>query len=225
MKKGLRVFLFFSLFTIHFSLFTLSYAAHPLITEDTGVQGKGKTEIEFGAESARESEDGTTTKTSSLTATMAHGLNDSMDLILGIPYQYIRTKTSESASDEEGIADIVAELKWKFYEKDGLSFAFKPSITLPTGNKKRGLGNGRTAYGLYFITTKEIDPLTLHLNLQYKRNENRKEPQDRIDLWHVSLSSEIKVVKRLRFIANIGMDKNTNTASNVDPAFVLGGLI
>lgn len=202
-----------------------TFAAHPLITEDTGVQGKGKTEIEIGTESARESEDGTTTKTSSLTTTVSYGLNDSMDLILGIPYQYIRSKTSELTSNEEGIADIVAELKWKFYDKDGLSFALKPSTTLPTGNKKRGLGNGRTTYGLYFITTKEIDPLTLHLNLQYKRNENRKQPQDQLDLWHVSLASEFKATEKLRFVANIGMDKNTNKASNVDPAFVLGGLV
>jgi hypothetical protein len=201
------------------------FALHPLITEDAGVQEKGKTEIEIGTELASESEDGTITKTSSLTTTLTYGLNDSMDLILGIPYHYIRTKTSGLTSNEEGIADIVTELKWRFYEKEGLSLALKPGIALPTGDKKRGLGNGRTAYGLYFITTKEINPLTLHLNLQYKRNENRKEPSDRIDLWHISLASELKATKKLRFVANVGMDKNTNKASNVDPAFVLGGLV
>jgi hypothetical protein len=200
-----------------------SFALHPLITEDAGVQGKGKTEIEVGTEYAREAEDGTTQKTTSVTTTISYGLNDSMDLILGIPYQNIRTKTADSATDEDGIADTVVELKWRFFEKEGLSLALKPSITLPTGNKRRGLGNGRTAYGLYFITTKEMDPLTLHFNLQYKRNENRLNNQ--IDLWHVSLASEIKISEKIRFVANIGMDKNTNTASNVDPAFVLGGLV
>lgn len=202
-----------------------SFALHPLITEDTGVQGKVKTEIEVGTEYAREAEDGTTQKTSSMTTTISYGLNGSMDLIIGIPYQSIRTKTADSTTDEDGIADTVVELKWRFFEKEGLSLALKPSIALPTGNKRRGLGNGRTAYGLYFITTKEMEPLTLHFNLQYKRNENRKEPKDRLDLWHVSLASELKIAEKLRFVANIGMDKNTNTASNVDPAFMLGGLV
>lgn len=200
-----------------------SFALHPLVTEDTGVQGKGKTEIELGTEYSREAEDGQTQKTSSMTTTISYGLNDSMDLILGIPYQNIRTKTTGSTSDEDGIADTLLELKWRFYEKDGLSLALKPSITLPTGNKRRGLGNGRTTYGLYFITTKEIEPLTLQFNLQYKRNENRLNNQ--IDLWHVSLASEIKLVEGLRFVANVGMDRNTNKASNVDPAFLLGGLV
>ncbi len=201
------------------------FALHPLITEDTGVQGKGKTEIEMGFEQARESEDGTTQTTSSATVTVAYGLKDNVDLILGIPYQYIRTKTQELTSNENGTADIVAEMKWKFYEHDGLSFALKPSLTLPTGNKRRGLGNGKTAYGLYFITTKELEPLTLHLNLMYKRNENSKEPKDSVDLWHISAASEIKMAEKLRAVANIGMDKNTNASSNVDPAFALGGLV
>lgn len=200
-----------------------SFALHPLVTEDTGVQGKGKTEIEMGMEHNRESEDGQTQKTSSITATIAYGLNDNMDLILGIPYQNIRTKTSALTSDEEGIADTIVELKWRFYEKDGLSLALKPSITLPTGNKRRGLGNGRATYGMFFITTKEMKPLTMHLNLQYKRNENRLNNQ--VDLWHASVASELEIAKGLRFVTNIGMDKNTNKASNVDPAFVLGGFV
>jgi hypothetical protein len=202
-----------------------SFGLHPLVTEDTGVQGKGKTEIEIGFERAKESEDGTTQKISSATITMAYGLTNNMDLILGVPYQNIRTKTEEATSSEDGIADTVVELKWKFYERDGLSFALKPSFTLPSGSKKRGLGNGRATYGFYFITTKEIEPFTLHFNLMYKRNENGKEPKDRPDLWHISLASEVKLMKDLRFAANIGMDKNPGAASNVDPAFALGGFV
>ncbi len=219
-----RVFFLLSLISVFiFISANPSFALHPVVTEDTGIQGKGKTEIEIGTEYAHEAEDGQTQNTSTVTATIAHGLNDSMDLILGIPYQNIRTKTEDSTSAEDGISDTVLELKWRFYEKDGLSFAIKPSFTLPTGNKRRGLGGGRTTYGMYFIATKEMRPLTLHFNLQYKRNENKIE--QRRDLWHVSLASELQVIEKLRFVANIGMDKNTNKTSNVDPAFLLGGLV
>lgn len=210
-----------------------SYALHPLVTEDTGVQGKGKTEIEMGFERSREAEDGTTQKTSTVTATIAYGLTDSMDLILGIPYQYLRTKTDETgespatSTSEDGISDTVLELKWKFYDNEdsGLSLALKPSITLPAGSKRRGLGNGRTTYGLFFVATQELKPVTLHFNAMYKRNDNSKEPRDRVNLWHVSLASEYEVVEKLRLVANIGMDRNPSTTSKVDPAFVLGGLV
>jgi hypothetical protein len=33
-------------------------------------------------------------------------------------------------------------VKWRFYEKDGLSFAIKPGIILPTGEEDKGLGDG-----------------------------------------------------------------------------------
>lgn len=202
-----------------------SFGLHPLVTEDTGVQGRGNAELEFSMEYAREAEDGQAQTASSATMTIAYGLTNNMDLIVGIPYQNIRTKTEEETSSEDGMADMVMELKWKFYEKDGLSFALKPSVTLPSGSKRKGLGSGRAAYGLYFITTKEMEPVTVHFNAMYKRNENSREPKDRVDLWHISLASEIALAKQIRLVTNIGMDKNSSATSNVNPAFALGGLV
>jgi hypothetical protein len=68
-----------------------------------------------------------------------------------------------------------------------------------------------------------MKPLTVHLNVQYKRNENRLDNQ--VDLWHASAASELEILKGLRFVANIDMDRNTNKASNVDPVFLLWGLV
>lgn len=85
------------------------------------------------------------------------------DIVLGIPYQYIRTKTAatdtdpESTTLEDGISDMTIEAKWRFFEKEGFSFALKPGITLPTGDRKRGLGTGRTAYSMFFVTKPETD--------------------------------------------------------------------
>jgi hypothetical protein len=35
------------------------------------------------------------------------------------------------------------ELKWRFFEKDGLSFALKPGIAFPTGNEKKASAQER----------------------------------------------------------------------------------
>ena len=114
-------------------------------------------------------------------------------------------------------------LKWRFYEKDGLSFALKPGVTLPTGNDEKCLGSGRTTYSMFFIATKELEPYAIHLNLGYKRNENKAD--DREDLWHASLAGEMKIIKDLKIVANIGMDRNPDKCSGSDPAFILGGII
>ncbi|MBZ0158039.1 MAG: transporter [Alphaproteobacteria bacterium] len=204
---------------------TNAYAAHPLITDDTGTQGKGKTQFEFIAEYEHDSEDGVSSN--SLTAptlpVISYGLTDTMDLVLGISYLSVRTKEDGETSREKGISDTSLEVKWRFYEKDGLSFALKPGITLPTGDEDKGLGAGRVTYGVFLIGTKEMKPWAVHVNAGYLRNENKVE--ERKDLWHASLAAEVAVLKDLRAVANIGVERNPDPALSTAPAFILGGLI
>ena len=102
----------------------------------------------------------------------------------------------------DGFSDVAIEAKWRFFEKNGFSMALKPGITLPTGNEEKDLGNGRSTYYLYFITSKEIEPWSFHLNLAYFRNENKGD--DRNDLWHASLASTFEVIKDLKLVGDIG---------------------
>lgn len=226
--KSRLFFFIFLFFVINVSIVKVSYAAHPLITDDTGTQGKGKVQIEINSEFSRdkEKEGGLTIKeTGGEVATIiSYGITDDKDIIVGVPYQWFRTKEdADVVSQQDGISDLSLELKWRFFEKEGLSFAIKPGITIPTGNEDRGFGTGRVTYKLFFITTKEVDPFTFHLNLGYVRNENKI--GERKDIWHASLASEVEVVKDIKIVANIGMERNPDKFSNTHPAFILGGFI
>lgn len=229
----LKASLFFLLFTVSYSLFTVSYAAHPLITDDTGTQGKGKFALEINSEfsSDKETEDEITTKETGgeVASIVSYGLTDTTDVVLGLPYQWVKMQEDEdTAVDEDGISDMSLEIKWRFYEKDGLSIALKPGITLPTGDEDKGLGNGKASYSLMLITTEEIGAWAFHLNLGYMHNEYKlqeDEDANRKDLWHASLASTAEVVKDLQAVVNIGAEKNPDKESNTHPAFVLGGLI
>ena len=119
-----------------------------------------------------------------------------VDVILWIPYQWKKAeKKKRMTSDQDGIADMSLEIKLRFYEKDGLSFALKPGLTLPIGDKDKYLGTGRVTGSLYCIATKEISPWAFHLNLGYKKNENQLEQRE--DIWHASLAGEYKVIQEL----------------------------
>lgn len=211
----------------------LAFAAHPLISDDTGTQGKGKFQLEVNSEFTydKETADGVTTKVAGgeVAAAFSYGVTDNVDVVLGLPNQWKKVKEDGTvASDEHGISDVSLELKWRFYDRDGLSFAMKPGLTLPTGNENKGLGNGRDSYAFTFITTKEMDPLAFHLNLAYAHSEYKLQEDkeaNRRDIWHVSLASEVEAVKNLRVVANIGMERNPDKTSNTHPAFILGGLI
>lgn len=215
------------------------FAAHPLITDDAGTQGKGKFQVEINAEygydreteEAEDTEENITVKETGteVAGILSYGITDSMDVVFGLPYQWNRAwEKGEMTSDDNGVSDMSIEVKWRFYEADGFGLALKPGVTLPTGDEEKGLGSGRMSSGLTFITTKEIEPWAFHLNLAYTHNGYKLE-EDRDanikDIWHVSLASEAEVVNKLKIVANIGMEKNPDKESNTHPAFLLGGLI
>lgn len=207
-------------------------AAHPLITDDTVTQGKGKTQVEILTQWSfdKDTDDATgtnvTTKTQEgeVRTQISYGIIETADLILGVPYQWKRTEVDNAdTSDVNGLADLSIEVKWRFYEKDGLSFAVKPGVTLPTGDKDKGLGTGRTVGTIYFITTKEKDPWAVHVNVAYKRNENKLDQRE--DIWGASVAAELKVLKDLKLVGNIGAESNPDKSSQTNPAFAIGGLI
>lgn len=223
--QGLRrkIVLVVSLFTFYFSLFTVSHAAHPLITDDTGTQGKKNFQLELNSEFAHEAEDGAKEDAFEFSSVLSYGLADAVDIVLGIPYQHLRLQGDGQKNTEDGLSDISLELKWRLYEKDGLSLALKPGITLPTGDDERGLGAGKVTYSAFFITSKEIEPWAFHLNLGYIRNENKAD--ERKNLWHASLAATVEAIKNLTVAANVGIERNVDSNVNTHPAFILGGVI
>jgi len=212
------------------SLAGTANAAHPLITDDSGTQGKGKIQFEIVGEYGLDKNDGVKEKSLQFPTVpfLTYGLTDLTDIVVGLPYNEVVTEEAGSKSSVRGVGDASLEIKTRFYEKDGLSFAVKPGITLPTGDENKGLGNGRATYHAFFITTKELQPWAFHLNLGYIRNEFKlKEDEDanRKDSWHVSLAAEVEVDKKIKMVANIGVERNPDKTSETHPAFILGGII
>jgi len=210
-----------------------AFGAHPLITDDTGTNGKGKFQVELTGEFSydKEKTDGIKAKEKSFEAgvTVSAGILDTLDIVLGAPYQWIRAEEEGTiTSDQDGIADIGMEVKWRFFEQNGFSLALKPGITIPTGDEKKGLGTGRVCYGASFIATKDIEPFSFHLNLGYTHSEFKlKADRDsnEADIWHVSVAGTYDVIENLRLVANLGIERNPDKEDSVDPAFALIGLI
>ncbi len=202
--------------------------AHPLITDDTGTQGKGKFQLEVNSEFNydKEREERVTTKETGgeVAAILSYGMVDNLDIAIGVPYQWLTVEEDgDVTSKKDRINEMSLELKWRFYEQSGLSLALKPRIALPIGADEKGSGAGEATFGLYFITTKEIEIWAFHLNLGYVRNKNK--PDERRDIWHASLAGEVGAFRSLKVVANIGVERNPYKTSGTHPAFILGGLI
>ena len=204
------------------------WAAHPLITDDAGTQGKGKFQLEVNGQydSDKETVGGVSVKSTGgqAGATLSYGFIENADLVLNLPYVWGKvTEDGFSVYDEKGLSDISFEVKWRFFEKDGLSLALKPGISFPTGDDEKGLGTGKTGYHFFLIGSKEIAPMAFHANLGYIRNENKADEE--VNLWHASLATTYEVVKDLKLVGNIGMEKNPDKTVANDPAFLIVGVI
>ena len=141
-------------------------------------------QLELNGEYAKDSGDSTT----EMAVAVAGGLRDDLDIVLSVPYQFLRSTDDEGARvTEDGISDAALELKWRFYENEGIGLALKPGITFPTGDDDKGLGDGKASYGAVFIATGEADPVTMNMNLGFTKN--RKELRD---VWHYSLAAEYR---------------------------------
>lgn len=200
-----------------------AFAAHPLITDDAGTIGAGKYQLEINGEYGHEKEDEVTTETTQGAATLSYGLNESMDLVIGLPYQHIRTTDDTAVMTDNGFSDTSLEIKWRFYEHDDWSLALKPGLTLPTGDDEAGFGAGKVSCHLFSILSKKMDPWAFHLNLGYIRNENTRNEEK--DIWHASIASTLAVTDTLTAVANLGVESNTDELAGTDPAFILAGLI
>ena len=213
------------LFTLIASLMgTQVFAAHPLITDDTGTQGKGNTQIEFLAEYGRSREAGAIEEDLTFPSipTISYGLTEDTDLLFGASYRYRRWNESGDEGTVRGITDATIELKKRFFEKRGFSLAVKPGVTLPTGDERKDLGVGRVTYRVFLIASKEHEPWAVHLNLGYVRNENSL--NQRKDLWHTSVAGVITLTGKLKAVGNAGIEQDPDTDSS-RLRFAVGGLI
>lgn len=209
----------------------LPFAAHsarPLISDDTGTLGKGTYQIEMGFDVSDQRQDYddvvTKEKKTSINTTFSYGILDNLDIILGVPYEKKKVDEDDVTTyDEKGFTDLTLEAKWRFFEKGGFSFALRPGLSLPTGNDGKGLGNGRMTGWMIFIATKELEPFAFHLNVGYRRNENKSD--ERKDIWGADLAGEVRVHKSLKLVSNVGIVTNRDRHSATDPSFVLGGLV
>ena len=198
-------------------------AAHPLVTDDTGTQGQWKGQVEVTGELGRDRAAGTRTDSGQLATTLTLGVWETVDVFLGVPYQFETIKAAGAKDATDGVGDLTLGGKWRYWERGAWSLAVKPSFTLPTGDDGAGFGTGRVTANLVLVGTWAADPWAVHANVGYLRNENTQ--GDRENLWQASLAEEWHVLPRLRVVANVGAEQAHTLGSTTPLVFVLGGVI
>lgn len=196
---------------------------HPLITEDTGTQGTGNTQLEIFYEHGKTHREDTLTRTRSVNAVLSYGLTDRLDIIATLPHEHI-IERGASQSNARGYADAEIAAKWRFHENGPLSIALRPGLGLPTGNESRGLGSGRYVPSLFGVTTYAPEPWAFHLHLGYTRNFHDG-PGQRGHVFHASVAAEYQVDESLRLVVDASSESNPDLAGHPNVGSMVLGLV
>jgi hypothetical protein len=199
----------------------ITWPAHPLTTDDTGTQGQGNFQLEVNGEYDHDKSNGFTADGGQAAAAFTCGVMEKVDLAVGIPYAWVE---EDANTKENGIADATLDLKFRFWENDGLSFAIKPGISLPTGDKDKDLGAGKVGYHVSMIGTKEIDAWTFLGNVGYIRNETDSSDTEK-NIWHVSFATIYSINEQWKVAADVVAERNSEKDNNTAPVSGIIGLI
>ncbi len=191
-------------------------AAHPLLTEDTGTQGKGGRQVEVNAEWTRDDLGGVRVNGFQPAATLSYGFAESADVQYTVPY--LRQRPGD-----KGVLDAALDVKWRFFENGPLSLALKPGLTLPTGNDASSLGSGRVTWGSLLILSYDVEHWAFHSHAGYRRNRNTQGLRE--SLRHLSAAVWFKTSAALRLVADLSIDTDPDPASDRTIRQTVFGLI
>jgi len=171
--------------------------AHPLLTEDTGVQGKGGWQLEVNGERQRDPqpEGVPPLRATQSGTTLSYGVTDTVDFKVDLPY--LR---------HQGALDLAAGFKWRFYEDGPLSFGTLFGISLPTGDEQKGLGTGRYNAGASGVVSWQGERWEFHSHLGLRTNSNVIDQRDW--LGHFSAAALYRVWQPFRVLLDVAWDSN-----------------
>jgi hypothetical protein len=135
-----------------------------------------------------------TLTSSTFSAFFNYGVTDRLDVSLAVPFVTINmeasvlatvvplateelpvhrfangqiSRTMSDSARAQGLGDIVARAKWRFFERDGAGLAAGVDVRLPTGDTEQLLGTGGVQTKLLFIGSMTSGAFAPHVNLGY----------------------------------------------------------
>jgi len=192
----------------------------PYITDDTGTQGRGNWQLELTGDYVRNDQSAMSggvpvnqqRRATLLGPVLTYGITENVDVAIGVGHLRDRiTENGVQVQDTEGTTDSTVEVKWRFYEREGLSLAIKPGLLPPTGDESEGLGTGRLSWGVNGILTYEKGPWTWLANLAYAEARFKQAEDAEANhrhLWRLSGGLGYRLHEKLKLAAEAGIRTN-----------------
>jgi hypothetical protein len=115
----------------------------------------------------------------SVATELAYGLTDQFQVRAEVPYEFINPDVARAVS---GIGDVEVSARYGVldYHKRPFALDVGLGVVLPTGDRRRDLGDGRVAVEPFFTASKWLGPVNVEFNFAWQRavSEAGSEPRD-----------------------------------------------
>lgn len=175
---------------------TITHAAHPLISEDTGTQGAGHTELELGTSFSRASGG----RVFELDPQLSYGLRDDFDAILRPSLFHLSGAPADEAGRRGGFGPTALDAKWRIASWDAVSAGTRFGVDLPTSSP--GLGPRHVGWHALAMLTYDAAGTFATANVAYTRLSG-EDPDLRRNIWRVSAALVRTVREDLRLLVDL----------------------
>jgi Putative MetA-pathway of phenol degradation len=193
-------------------------AEHPLLAEDPGTQGKGRSELELGF-AAIDGDPSFGGRGKDAAVQLSYGLVDTVDLIIRASWQSQSPVDGPKVSD---IGDTMLDLKWRLGSALGTEWAVRAGLDLPTGNDSKGLGAGKVGMHAIGVAGWQWDAVSVYANAAYAYT---RQPGVRQNLGAFSLAVLGPEGAPLRTFLEATTYSNTDPGQHQWPAIARTGLL
>ncbi len=109
-----------------------------------------------------------------------------------LQFDLMLTTVRPSSAQALGFGDASVALKWRLLDDAPLvgNFALQPSLKFPTGSPARGTGTGTTDLSILAISSHDLGPVALDINIGYTRR-NVPGAAANAMLWTVSTGTTV----------------------------------
>ncbi len=208
---------------------TSSWAFQPLITDDTGTQGKDENQLELSFSDDRIEQAGVVYRSRVLPLTYTRGLSETLDISLGVNHTHLNSDAI-GAEFISGNGNPSLGLKWRFYENETskTSLAMKAELGLPVTPEREalGLGNGRGYHTVTAILMQETSFGAVLVNLasgQVRYSDAVANPD--VNLLRASLAPVWQINDQWKLALDMGGTRESTADAQTNTTFIEIGAV
>ena len=196
------------------------HAAHPLISEDTGTQGRGKFELELGSTITH----GQGGRIVELDPQLSYGAFGALDVILRPSVFWLTGGAAEGAGRSPGFGATSLDVKWRPLTWGAWSVGTRAGVDLPTASE--GIGPRQPGTHALVMATYASDAMMGTAILAYGRvPRDPTTPGARRDMLRGSLATLVKLTSSFRLGADIAIMRAEEVPQRAWPAVAVLGVI